>query len=96
MQVIRADNVYRLVIASRDELASLDAEVLLAQMTTADQVVKVDLAAVPMIHSGDLATLVDLYKDLMKHGKDFVLTNVSADVRKVLAITRLDQVFSLV
>ena len=61
------------------------------QLIPTDLVIKVDLAKVQIVTSPDLAHLVELYKDTTKRGKSMILKNVQAPVRKVLSVTRLDQ-----
>ena len=95
MRQERIDHLVRFTLTSPDELASLDAERLLAQLVPSDIAVRLDLSVTTLIHSGELAALVDMHKELGKHGKEFAITGISEGNRKLLRMTRLDQVLVL-
>ena len=61
-----------------------------------DRIVEVDLQFIPALHSPGLANLVAIYVHAQKRGKTMRLANVSAQNRKVLKATQLDQLFAIV
>ncbi len=54
----------------------------------------VDLTEVTFLDSGGLGLLVAAYNDLKERDGGLVLANPTARIRKVLALTGLDQVFA--
>lgn len=57
--------------------------------------VAVDLAAVRYIDSSGIAALVEGFQNARGRGQRFVLIAVSAPVRSVLKLARLDRVFEI-
>jgi anti-anti-sigma factor len=55
----------------------------------------VDLSEVTFLDSGGLGLLVAAYNDLKQRDAALVLTNLSPRIRKVLALSGLDQVFAI-
>jgi len=55
----------------------------------------VDLAKVPYIDSSGLATFVELFQKMKRHGGKLVLFNLSQTVRSVFEIAKLDTIFHL-
>jgi anti-anti-sigma factor len=54
-----------------------------------------DLGLVTMLHSPSLANLVTIHIALAKRGCELVLTGLHERNRQILAITRLDRVFTI-
>ena len=67
-----------------------------AALEDGDRIVEIDLTFIPALHSPGLANLVAIYIHAKKRGKDVRLANVSAQNRKVLKATQLDQLFAIV
>jgi len=65
-------------------------------LTMDDHTVVLDLIHIPALHSPGLANLVTVYVHLQRRGKVLRLRNLSAMNRKVLAMTRLDQLMTIV
>lgn len=61
----------------------------------AHSAVIVDMAAVVMIDSSGVASLLEAYQTGRKRGKAFVLTNVGESVGRVLRLAKLDSVFRI-
>ena len=55
----------------------------------------VDLAGVSYIDSSGVASLVEAFQSARKRGTSFALAGVSAPVRRVLELGRLDRVFTI-
>ena len=96
MRLERSDNVVRITLTDPDEVGALDADKVLDQLVPADTAVRLDIGAVPLLRSAELAALVEIHKGLLKRGKDFALCNLSEGNQKLLRLTRLDQLFQVV
>lgn len=57
--------------------------------------VKIDLAGVEYIDSSGIAAMVEGLQFANSNGRSFALTNPSAQVRSILELARLDQVFTI-
>lgn len=55
----------------------------------------IDLAAVPFVDSSGLSVLVAAYKAAQNAGRSLALAGVVAEVRALLELTRLHQVFAV-
>jgi anti-sigma B factor antagonist len=55
----------------------------------------VDLSSVTYIDSSGIASLVEAYQSARKAGTDFALVRVSEAAMRVLALARLDKVFTV-
>lgn len=60
------------------------------------QAVTVDLGEVSYMDSSGLASLLEAYLKARDAGLDFRLTRVGGSVQKVLALSKLDKVFTIV
>lgn len=60
-----------------------------------DRNVVVDLAAIGLLRSAELSYLVELQRYTTASGRTLRLAHVGPDIRKVLAITRLDRLFTI-
>ena len=58
--------------------------------------VALDMSATQTVDSTALGAIVTIYKRLRARGDDLVLVDLGEGVRRVLALTRLDRVFSIV
>lgn len=67
-----------------------------AQVVASDLAIRVDLGRITAITSPELAQLVELHKELSRRGKELIVDGCQPMVRKVLTVTRLDQVLSVV
>jgi anti-sigma B factor antagonist len=56
---------------------------------------RVDLTAVTYIDSSGVASLVETFQSSRKHGTEFALVGVSASVRRVLELGRLDRIIPI-
>jgi len=56
----------------------------------------IDLGLVSALHSPSLANLVTIHIALAKRGGEMILTGLHDRNRKILAITKLDRLFTLV
>jgi len=56
---------------------------------------RVDLAGVTYIDSSGVASLVEAFQSARRRGTTFALAGVSAPVRRVLELGRLDRVFTI-
>jgi anti-anti-sigma factor len=65
------------------------------QLMPGDHMVVIDLSSVALLRSPDMAQLVDLAKSVSIKGGSVSLRGCSPMVRKLLAMTRLDQLFSV-
>jgi anti-anti-sigma regulatory factor len=70
-------------------------QLVLDTVFDSDQPVTIDCRFITAMHSPALANLVRIHLALMKRGQRLVLTGLSAHNRKLLATTRLDQLFSI-
>lgn len=61
----------------------------------ASPAVIVDMAAVSMIDSSGVASLLEAYQTGRKRGRPFVLANVGESVARVFRLARLDTVFRI-
>ncbi len=95
MRFERTDDVVRITLTAPAELAGLDADKVQAQLVPGDVAVRLDLSVMELIHSGELAALIELHKELNKQGKDFAVLGLSEANRRLLRMTRLDQVLSI-
>ena len=55
--------------------------------------VVVDLSAVTFIDSSGLAALIRAMQDMKKYGGKLTLSGINSEVRTILEIARLDQIF---
>jgi anti-sigma B factor antagonist len=88
----------RLVVALRRELDVVDAASVaaaLAVVAARDRVVVIDLAGLEFIDSSGVAALVRARKHARHAGGDLMLAAPQQQVLRVLAITRLHDVFSV-
>lgn len=60
-----------------------------------DRIIVVDLAAVSLLRSAELSYLVELQRIATASGRTLRLAHVGSDIRKVLAITRLNRLFTI-
>lgn len=65
-------------------------------LLTSDRVIVVDLAAVSLLRSAELSYLVELQRHAAGSGRSLQLTHIGRDIRKVLTITRLDRLFTII
>jgi anti-sigma B factor antagonist len=92
------DAVYAVVHRSAlDDVTcnDLQREVLSAATQHATLPMLLDLTEVKYVPSMGLGTLVMLNRKLKDNGQRFVLVGVQSDVRNVLSLTRLDQLFEM-
>jgi len=68
---------------------------ILAALKT-NQKVYVDLSAVSYIDSSGIASLVEGLQFSKSHGKEFMLTKPSKQVKAIMELARLDKVFTIV
>lgn len=73
--------------AAREQLLAAVAE---------GQAVTVDLGEVQYMDSSGLASLLEAYQKAREAGLEFRLTGVGGAVEKVLALSKLDKVFTIV
>jgi anti-anti-sigma regulatory factor len=95
MKLERTDDIVRIALTDADEVGGLDADKILAQLVPSDAAIRLDLSAVPLLRSAELAALVEVHKGLLKRGKDFAITGLNEGNRKLLRLTRLDQLFQV-
>lgn len=65
-------------------------------MKTSPKRLVIDLAGVPYMDSSGVATLVEALQGTRKSGAKLLLCGLSARVRSILEISRLDTVFTIV
>ena len=68
---------------------------ILAALKT-DKAVHVDLSAVSYIDSSGIASLIEGLQFSKSNGKEFVLTKPSQQVKAIMELARLDQVFTII
>lgn len=66
-----------------------------AQVVASDLAIRIDLGRISAVTSPELAQLVELHKELSRRGKALTIDGCQPMVRKVLTVTRLDQVLSV-
>jgi anti-sigma B factor antagonist len=95
LHVKRLGNVAVLLLQGR--IVSGDTEVLRNTVQSLSEVgaVKLDLARVTTVDAHGLGVMLELREQLTSSGVQFELTNVSALVKRVFEITRLDSVFQI-
>ena len=71
-------------------------KLVLGAVIGSDQIVILDLTHIPHLHSPGLANLVQVYVQLSKRGKTVQLSQTSEHNRRMLAATRLDQLFTVI
>src|SRR5437773_212813 len=94
----QADAVYAAVHCSALDNVTCDEvqrEVLSAATQKSTLPMLLDLTEVKYVPSLGLGTLVMLNRKLKDNGQRFVLVGVQSDVRNVLSLTRLDQLFEM-
>lgn len=57
---------------------------------------ELDFSGCSFIDSTGLGVLVGLYKKCSEQGSHMILKHLSADVRKIFSMTRLDQIFTII
>lgn len=67
-----------------------------AALLPSDRVIVVDLAAVSLLRSAELSYLVELQRHATVSGRSLRLAHAGRDIRKVLTITRLDRLFTII
>jgi anti-sigma B factor antagonist len=75
--------------------ASPRARALLLECVRRDRNLRVDLTAVTYIDSSGVASLIEAFQSARKHGTEFALVGVSASVRRVLELGRLDRIIPI-
>ncbi|MFM2092277.1 MAG: hypothetical protein RLZZ127_2766 [Planctomycetota bacterium] len=95
MKLERTDDIVRITLTDADEVGGLDADRILGQLVPSDAAIRLDISAVSLLRSAELAALVEVHKGLLKRGKDFALTGLSEGNQKLLRLTRLDQLFQI-
>jgi len=65
-------------------------------LLASDRTIVVDLAAVSLLRSAELSYLVELQRFASGSERTLRLAHVGPDIRKVLAITRLDRLFTII
>jgi anti-sigma B factor antagonist len=95
LHVKRLGNVAVLFLQGR--IVNGDTEVLRNTVQAISEVgaVKLDLARVTTVDAHGLGVMLELREQLAANGVQFELTNVSALVKRVFEITRLDTVFQI-
>ena len=95
---VRSEGLLRLSFSSVDALDAVNAEAIkeeaLALVGSAAELV-VDLAGVEFVDSAGVGVLVALFKTARRNGGRARFCRVSAGVRGVLEIIRLDQIFEI-
>lgn len=76
---------------SRSEFVPL----VLESMLEGETKLIIDLGLVSALHSPSLANLVTIHIALAKNGGEMVLTGLHERNRKILAITKLDRLFTV-
>lgn len=68
---------------------------VLESMLEGEKRLIIDLGLVSALHSPSLANLVTIHISLAKHGGEMILTGLHERNRKILAITKLDRLFTV-
>ena len=82
-------------ISEGSVIESLRQEIEQAITGQNNQRVVLDFSAVELMSSETLGLLIRLYRDLAESGGRIVLCGVREPIQKVLAVTRLDQLFRI-
>lgn len=82
-------------ISEGSVIESLRQEIEQAITGQSNQRVVLDFSAVELMSSETLGLLIGLYRDLAESGGRIVLCGVREPIQKVLAVTRLDQLFRI-
>jgi anti-anti-sigma factor len=80
-------------VDAHGQLERLDG--LTERMAPGDLALIIDLTAVRMLRSPDLAAMVDVAKGCTRRGGMLTLRGCNPDIRKALRMTRLDQLFAV-
>ncbi len=96
MQITREADSCRLLIRVDPifEVSAL-ARSILAAVQDSDREVELDLQWVEMLHSPSLGELTRVYTSLTRRGVRVSLSGLSAFNRRLLKMTRLDQLFGI-
>lgn len=80
---------YDIVSATSDRLK----EELLSIISNGSKAITVDMEKISIVDSTGLSVLISTHNSLKKEGNSLELKNVSDNIKKLLAITRLDKHF---
>ena len=98
IQIIEKDGNHKIQVSGQVDLYTSPnlRKAILDNVDKSNSRIIIDLSQVEYMDSSGVATLVEGLRSAMKQKKSFKLLSPSAPVRKVLNLSRLETVFSIV
>jgi hypothetical protein len=97
MKIDRKPPVLAITIESHEEFELLDSDDLLNRLGADCPTCRIDCGGLGdgLLRSNELSRLVDVHKTLVGRGRSLVISGLTDANRKVMSITRLDQMLML-